>query len=126
MEIPGEYEKFNDTYLLLPVNKIAFKIGHEETDGIVDTGALISAISREVLDRVWPSWQEEATPIKQHFVLKDVCGKTFIPEKIIKMIIHLEGQGFDADCVVRFTCRSITWHAFSGSTSSQIDMSKEH
>ncbi len=27
-------------------------------------------------------------------------GKTFIPEKIFKMTIYLEGQGFDADCVV--------------------------
>ena len=76
MEIVGACEKIGDTYLLLqivnekmirtPVNQtnhLIFQLVNEDIESVIDTSASISAVSREILDRAWPNWLEEATPV---------------------------------------------------------------
>ncbi len=85
---------------IVQTNKVQFHVGIEPIDMLVDTGASISAVSKGILDRTWPNWQVEATPVKQSFVLRDVQGRKFTPEKTIHMTVSLQGMDFDVQCVV--------------------------
>ena len=85
---------------MVDTNKAVFQIGGEDVEILVDTGANVSAISEDMLDRLVSKWRSLVVPTKQEYVLKDVQGNNFSPYGLIDIPIKLDNEKFVVTCMV--------------------------